>query len=122
MFDREKVIVDAEKAIDILSKVEEPTFWCDFVRVSFEHTLELLKAEEWHDASERPPRIGRYLVVGLTYVVPDHNDQPNAFWEVRMGDWMRSGWYGKVKYWRELPEPPHGVVLRRMHEGCESDE
>ena len=46
MLDREKVIADAEKAIDILSKVEEPTFWCDFVRVSFEHTLELLKAQE----------------------------------------------------------------------------
>lgn len=44
--DREKVIRDAEEAIEILSNVDEPTPWCDFVRVSFERVLELLKEQE----------------------------------------------------------------------------
>ena len=46
MADREKVISEAEEAIKILGKIDEPTFWCDFVRVAFENALELLKAQE----------------------------------------------------------------------------
>ena len=34
MPDREKAIKDVEQAIEILSKVDEPTFWLDFVRVA----------------------------------------------------------------------------------------
>ena len=46
MADSEKVIRDAEKAIEILSNVDEPTPWCDFVRVSVERALELLRDQE----------------------------------------------------------------------------
>lgn len=46
MPDREKVITDAEEAIKILDMIDEPTPWCDFVRVSFERVLELLKGQE----------------------------------------------------------------------------
>ena len=46
MADREKVIKESEEAIEILGKVDEPTFWLDFVRVAFENALSLLKAQE----------------------------------------------------------------------------
>jgi len=46
MPDREKVMKEAEEAIDILAKAEEPTFWMDFVRCAFENTLALLKEQE----------------------------------------------------------------------------
>lgn len=45
MPDREKVIKEAEEAIDILAKAEEPTFWMDFVRCAFEKALALLKEQ-----------------------------------------------------------------------------
>ena len=59
--------------------------------------LSLLKAQDagWISADNRPPSQGRYLVYGLTNFVPDHIDQPNAYWEVKI-----------VKYWMPLPEPP----------------
>ena len=64
----------------------------------------------WHDVSERPPRTGRYLVWGSTYIVPYHGEQPNAFWSMRFADWFQaSGWDSKVKYWCVLPEPPKEV-------------
>ncbi len=46
MADREKIIEDAEQAIEMLGTIEEPTWECDFIRVSFENALELLKAQE----------------------------------------------------------------------------
>jgi hypothetical protein len=46
MADREKVITDVEEAIKILGKVDELTFWLDFVRVAVERALELLKEQE----------------------------------------------------------------------------
>lgn len=46
MNDRKKVIKEAEEAIDILAKAEEPTFWMDFVRCAFENALALLKEQE----------------------------------------------------------------------------
>lgn len=68
--------------------------------------LELLKEQQWHDASKRPPREGRYLVWGLHEFTPDHCDEPNAYWQTRIANWSnRWGWDTKVKYWRELPEP-----------------
>ena len=45
MADIEKVIKESEEAIEILGKVDEPTFWLDFVRVAFENALSLLKAQ-----------------------------------------------------------------------------
>lgn len=46
MPDREKVMKEAEEAIDIFAKAEEPTFWMDFVRCAFENTVALLKEQE----------------------------------------------------------------------------
>lgn len=46
MNDRKKVIKEAEEAIDILAKAEEPTFWMDFVRCAFENAIALLKEQE----------------------------------------------------------------------------
>lgn len=46
MADREKVIADAEEAVKMLGTIEEPTLECDFIRVSFEDVLELLKVQE----------------------------------------------------------------------------
>lgn len=46
MADRAKVITDVEEAIKILSKVDEPTFRLDFVRVAVENALKLLIAQE----------------------------------------------------------------------------
>lgn len=46
MPDMEKVIKEAEEAIDILAKADEPTFWMDFVRCAFENALALLKEQE----------------------------------------------------------------------------
>ncbi len=45
MIDRGKVIKESEKAIDILSKIDEPTFYVDFVRCAFEDAIDLLKQE-----------------------------------------------------------------------------
>lgn len=69
----------------------------------------LLKAQDagWISADNRPPSQGRYLVYGLTKFVPDHIDQPNAYWEVKTAYWSNGfGWDCKVKYWMPLPEPP----------------
>ena len=70
--------------------------------------LELLKEQPiWNDASKRPPKQGRYLVWGLHEFTPDHNDQPNAYWQTRIATWFdKTGWDTKVKFWMELPEPP----------------
>lgn len=43
MPDRDEVIKDAEHAIAMLGDLEEPTPECDFIRVSFENTLALLR-------------------------------------------------------------------------------
>ncbi len=46
MPDRDEVIKDGECAIAMLGEVEEPTPWCDFIRVSFENALALLREQE----------------------------------------------------------------------------
>lgn len=46
MPDKDEVIKDAEHAIAMLGNLEEPTPECDFIRVSFEDTLALLKEQE----------------------------------------------------------------------------
>ena len=43
--DREKIMKEAEKSIDILAKAEEPTFWMDFVRCAFKNAVALLKEQ-----------------------------------------------------------------------------
>lgn len=54
MADRDEVIKDAERAVDILGEVKEPTPWCDFIRVSFENALSLLKEQDavWLDKTD----------------------------------------------------------------------
>ena len=80
-----------------------------FDRVAIADTVKLLKEQQpiWNDASKRPPKEGRYLVWGLHEFTPDHNDQPNAYWQTRIANWSNHfGWNTKVKFWMELPEPP----------------
>ena len=73
-----------------------------------EAVLELLKEQQWHDASKRPPREGRYLVWGLHEFTPDHCDEPNAYWQTRIAQWSDIyGWDVKVKFWMELPDVPN---------------
>lgn len=67
MPDREKVINDVEQAIEILSKVEEPTFWLDFVKVAVENALKLLKEQTisgWVSLEDgTPEKKGLYLLI-----------------------------------------------------------
>lgn len=96
MPDREKVI----KGLEELCKKRNCPFVC------FD-ALDLLKEKEWKDASKRPPKEGRYLVWGLHMFTPDHCDEPNAYWQSKIANWSNLwGWDTRVKYWRELPEPP----------------
>ncbi len=44
--DREKVIARAQEAIEILGKVDEPTFWLDFVTNALYDAIALVKAQE----------------------------------------------------------------------------
>lgn len=61
----------------------------------------------WISADKRPPKQGRYLVWGLTQFTPDHNDEPNAYWQIKIAQWFDGiGWDCKVKFWQMLPEPP----------------
>lgn len=70
----------------------------------------------WHYADERPPYAGKYLVVGLTEFIPDHTDDPNAFWEVKTSIWSdRRGWDCKVKMWTEIPEIPEELRNINTH-------
>ena len=64
--------------------------------------IEALKQPpEWKDASKRPPKEGRYLVWGFNSF---------RYWQTRIATWFNNtGWDTKVKYWRELPEPPEEV-------------
>ena len=77
------------------------------LRETIDNLMEVLKGQQWNDASKRPPKEGRYLVWGLHEFTPDHNDQPNAYWQTRIANWSdHLGWDTKVKFWMELPEPP----------------
>jgi hypothetical protein len=69
-----------------------------------------MKAPRWISADKRPPKQGRYLVLGLTRITPDHYDEANGFWEIQPAFWFeKSGWDRKVKFWQMLPEPPEEV-------------
>ena len=70
--------------------------------------LELIEDRGWAGTDKRPPHEGYYLVYGVTNFVPDHVDLPNGYWEIKIGYWTKNyGWMTvKVKYWRELPDPP----------------
>ena len=46
MPDRDEVIKDAEHSIAMLGDLEEPTPWCDFIRVSFKNALTLLREQD----------------------------------------------------------------------------
>ena len=61
----------------------------------------------WISADKRPPKQGRYLVWGLTQIIPNHNDEPNGYWQTKIAQWFEGiGWDCKVKFWQMLPEPP----------------
>ena len=83
-------------------------YYDDCRKEAIDTAIEALKQpSEWKDASKRPPKNGRYLVWGLQEFTPDHCDMPNAYWQTRIATWFNNtGWDTKVKYWRELPEPP----------------
>lgn len=55
MGDREQVIADVQEAISILGKVDEPTFWLDFVINAMYDALALLKEQE--PATVEPKRL-----------------------------------------------------------------
>ena len=112
--DREKVIKDGEETIKILGKIEEHTFWIDFVRNSVENMVHLLKEngeQRWIHVTERLPKDGEIvLFIG-------HNKYGNLYKVQRGAYYSFSGWYsditghpvngeGKVTYWMPLPEPP----------------
>ena len=113
MPDREKVIKEAEEAIKILGKVEEPTFWCDFVRVAFENTLALLKEQEvvgWINVKDRlPDSNGRYLcwygknkvLVGAD--IAEYLVEARAFWSFEHCKAIEN-----ITHWMPLPEMPKG--------------
>jgi hypothetical protein len=62
---------------------------------------------KWISVDKRPPKQGRYLVWGLTQFIPDHNDEPNGYWQTKIAQWFEGiGWDCKVKFWQMLPEPP----------------
>ena len=46
MTDLKKVIKNAQESLEILEKVDEPTFWLDFVKLSLFDVISLLKAQE----------------------------------------------------------------------------
>lgn len=46
MTDLKKVIKNAQESLEILEKVDEPTFWLDFVKLSLSDAIFLLKAQE----------------------------------------------------------------------------
>ena len=76
----------------------------------------VLELYKWHGVDERPPREGRYLVYGTTKFIPDHNDQPDAYWEIKIARWSNiHGWMNwwegeKIKYWCELPDLPIEIM------------
>ena len=106
MADIQKICDALEKAKDIIEQWI-PMFEQYNTPSAIDDAIELLKEQQWHDASIRPPREGRYIVWGLYTFVPDHNNQPNAYWQTRIANWFDSyGWDTKVKYWMELPNPP----------------
>ena len=69
---------------------------------------------EWYPVTKRPPRPGEYVVYGLEQFVPDHVDERNAVWTIKIGyyGWpskLYKGWNCKVKYWMPLPAYPTGT-------------
>lgn len=68
---------------------------------------EQIEGESWIGADKRPKKPGKYLVYGVTMLVPDHNGEPCGCWEIKIANWSdKCGWDCKVKRWRPLPEPP----------------
>lgn len=42
MIDRDKVCTELEESLDIINKVEEPSFWLDYVHNAIHHALQIL--------------------------------------------------------------------------------
>lgn len=67
----------------------------------------ILEQPGWIGADKRPQKPGKYLVYGVTMFIPDHNREPNGYWEIKTANWSdKWGWDCKVKCWQPLPEPP----------------
>lgn len=114
MPDMEKVIKDAEEAIEILRNVDEPTPWCDFVRVSVERALELLKEPTvggWVSVEDRMPEI-RHAVLVYTphykniWAASMHEDKNWYIWSPGGGVLLDPDWYGPITHWRPMPSAP----------------
>lgn len=96
--------IDYNKHKEYLRKIYIDGFRCGVEKANIYHCTDTHK---WHEASDRPPKSGRYLVWGLTEFVPDHTDQPNTYWQTRIASFYeRSGWDTTILFWRELPTPP----------------
>jgi hypothetical protein len=105
MADREKVITDVEEAIKILGKVDEPTFWLDFVRVAVENALKLLKGPTvsgWVSVNDRLPEDTKQKIVFHKRGVSFAYFSGNYWWSSIGGRHSLD----TVTHWMSLPEPP----------------
>ena len=55
MTECEKVITELEEAQKILGKVDEPTFWIDYVRNAIYHAVRSLKKQQWISVNDGMP-------------------------------------------------------------------
>lgn len=104
MPDRETIIKDAEQAIEMLGTIEEPTWECDFIWVSFENALELLKrptVSGWVSVKDRLPEKKCECLVAINSV--------GRVWRA-LDFWEGDGWAitceEEITHWMPLPEPP----------------
>lgn len=65
MNDREKVINNVEEAIEIMERMDEPTYWDDYIRVLLEEALVILRAQNEADDQQAKPREDRS---GLSFI------------------------------------------------------
>lgn len=114
MPDMEKVIKDAEEAIEILRNVDEPTPWCDFVRVSVERALELLKEPTvggWVSVEDRMPET-RHAVLAFSprynniWALCLHEDRNWYYWMDGGRRYYDPDWMGPITQWMPLPPGP----------------
>lgn len=60
----------------------------------------------WNPVSSPPREFGKYLVLGLTTYVPDHNGEPDSIWGITTATYTVFGWSTKIKCWAKLPALP----------------
>ena len=65
MTDREKVINNVKEAIEIMERMDKHTCWDDYIRVSLENALVVLRAQNEADDQLANPRDDRS---GLSFI------------------------------------------------------